>query len=136
MQGRGTGAVPVRSTMPYKDKEARKAYKRQWTAKRRQNWIDENGPCSCGSSDRLEIDHIDPELKTMDPSLIFNRNETIREKELKNCQVLCYDSLLKKTQKWYEDRRKHGTWNMYNRWQCRCEDCRQAGSNYRMKLKS
>lgn len=58
----------------------------------RQEWIDANGPCQeCGSTERLEIDHIDPTTK--DPDLqvrnMWYWNKVRREAELVKCQVLC-----------------------------------------------
>lgn len=83
--------------MGYKDKEKQREYQRQWMAKRRQEWIDENGPCACGSFNKLEVDHIDPKLKTMEVRSIWSCRKEIRELELAKCQVLCYDCHLEKT---------------------------------------
>lgn len=50
--------------MPYLAREKQVAYQREWVRKRRSDWIASNGPCVwCGSSDRLELDHIDPSQK-------------------------------------------------------------------------
>ena len=61
--------------MPMSTREAQRVYAREWVRKRRQAWLAANGPCrairhrrrrctrsetcrQCGSTDRLEVDHI------------------------------------------------------------------------------
>ena len=116
----------------FKDKEKRKqymlSYQRNWIRNRRQDWIEENGPCkACGSWDLLEVDHINPSLKTMEASSIWSRTKSVRDKELSNCQVLCKSCHLKKT---LSERKKpqHGTAHMYSKHKCRCEPCKKAYS--------
>lgn len=113
-----------------------KEYQKNWIKKRRQDWIDENGPCKkCGSVESLEIDHIIPALKTMAASAIWSRTEEVRIKELANCQVLCKMCHLEKT---LSERPKatHGTTTMYDDYRCRCEPCRAAKSKYLMKQRN
>lgn len=72
---------------------------------RRDSWIAENGPCQhCGSTENLEVDHIDPSTK--DPRLrgwsggtgnYWRWKKKDREAELAKCQVLCYSCHKKKT---------------------------------------
>lgn len=84
--------------MPFADPEERRRYQREYVAKRRNEWIEENGPCAmCGSSYRLEVDHVDPTTKTMNPASIWTRRKEVREAELAKCQVLCYDCHNKKS---------------------------------------
>lgn len=116
----------------HKDKQKRKEYvlnyQRNWMRNRRQQWINENGPCKhCGSWESLEVDHIDPKLKTMHAAALWSRRQEVRDKELANCQVLCKSCHLKKT---LSERKKpeHGTAHMYNKHKCRCEPCRKAYS--------
>ena len=111
--------------MPYKNKEKQREYQRKWIAQRRQDWIDANGPCPCGSSDRLEVDHIDRKLKTLEASWIWSRSQKVREKELANCQVLCYDCHLEKTISEIEITSVHGTHSKYHMG-CRCILCKNA----------
>jgi hypothetical protein len=76
--------------MGYKDKEKQRAYQREWMARRRQEWFDENGPCVwCGSEDDLEIDHIDPMIK--ENNSVWSWSEERRKAELAKCRVLCHD---------------------------------------------
>jgi 5-methylcytosine-specific restriction endonuclease McrA len=88
--------------MPYKDpvkkKEYMRNYQREWMRKRRQAWIDENGPCKhCGSTEKLEVDHINPRFKKLNPHGIWSLCEAKRKKELAKCQVLCKSCHLVKT---------------------------------------
>lgn len=70
--------------------EAKKAYQREWMRRRRQNWIDENGPCvDCGSDVDLEVDHVDAKTKSFNPSFIWSRKAEVREAELAKCVVRC-----------------------------------------------
>ena len=42
--------------MAYSDKDRQKEYQKRWKAKRRAEWLKENGPCHlCGSWDQLEV---------------------------------------------------------------------------------
>jgi hypothetical protein len=103
----------------YKDKEKQKQFNREWVAKRRKEWIDKNGPCKCGSSDRLQVDHIDPATKVS--HRVWSWSDTRRNAELAKCQVLCYACHKTKT---LQQRRKatHGGSQFYNKG-CRCEPC-------------
>jgi 5-methylcytosine-specific restriction endonuclease McrA len=86
--------------MPFKDKKAKRKYQLEWVKARRMAWINEHGPCKkCGSKESLEVDHIDPKLKTVDPAKLWALalDNPKRVNELKNCQVLCYDCHKEKT---------------------------------------
>lgn len=53
-------------------------------------WFTEHGPCVyCGSWKNLEVDHIDPTLKTIPSYKLWHVSQQRRNKELENCQVLC-----------------------------------------------
>ena len=110
--------------MPLATKKLQREYQRQWILARRRAWIAENGPCAqCGGTKNLQVDHIRPHHKRMEPRELWSRSLKVREKELVKCQVLCKYCHLRKTQEWYAKRRKHGTGTMY-RQGCRCEKCR------------
>ena len=74
----------------------RRAYLRDyqlvWVTRRRNQWIKENGPCKrCGSTDNLEVDHIDRKTKLISPTKLWSlsKDNPKRVEELKKCQVLC-----------------------------------------------
>ena len=117
--------------MKPEQRERKQKYQRDWMRSRRSQWIHESGPCRhCGTWDLLEVDHINPSLKTMEASNIWSRTKEVRDKELTNCQVLCKSCHLKKT---LSERKKpqHGTAHMYSKHKCRCEPCKNA---YSIKL--
>lgn len=123
---------PLCSWCMWADHEKRLAYvrryQREWIAKRRQDWIDENGPCAkCGSAEDLEVDHVDPSSKMFNPAAIWSlsRRNPVRVAELAKCQVLCYSCHLTKTGEYsgWNREASHGTSTRYSRG-CRCQECR------------
>jgi len=103
-----------------------RTYQRQWLAERRAEWFREHGPCAlCGSSDDLQLDHIDPQQKVSHN--VWSWSEQRRTAELAKCQVLC--ALCHYAKTGAENSRPlppHGTRNRYNRGRCRCDACRDA----------
>lgn len=98
---------------------------------RRDKWLEENGPCQeCGSIENLEVDHIDKTTKLINPSHIWTLKEPSRIQELAKCQVLCRDCHRKKTSSentvW-----QHGTLSGYQRYKCRCIECKKFYRSYR-----
>lgn len=89
----------------------------------------------CGSSEKLELDHIISSTKIH--HAIWAWTQERYEAELDKCQILCHECHLDKSSieisghKPYE----HGT-NMEYRRGCRCYDCRLWKSQYRQNLKS
>lgn len=86
------------------------------------------GKCAlCGSTKRLEFDHIGPKSKTFDPLKVWSFSEEMREKELLKCQLLCKQCHLWKT---LTERGKktakntHGTVSAYR--YCHCVECKEA----------
>lgn len=56
--------------------------------KARGEWFAANGPCKkCGSTENLELDHINPEEKVSHS--VWSWTPRRRELELKKCRVLC-----------------------------------------------
>lgn len=122
--------------MPMKTKEEQRQYQLAWMHKRRQDWIDsQGGKCACGSVDRLEVDHIDIKLKTMNPTQIWSRRQEVRDKELANCQVLCYECHKKKTLKQITSHLTHGTLGFYAKG-CKCRPCLDAHNDYNRAWKA
>jgi len=94
---------------PYVDKDVMKKYQKNWMRNRRQLWVDAHGPCAhCGGSDRLQVDHIDPSKKTMNPAKLWSMSNKNEKKiaELENCQVLCHTCHWTKTLKERRERKK------------------------------
>lgn len=91
--------------MPYKDPEKQRAYMREWLRQRRAAFFE--GKCcgKCGSTDRLELDHIDPSKKVS--HCIWSWSEKRREAEIAKCQVLCHECHLEKSKKDWKKSRSH-----------------------------
>ena len=95
----------------------------------------------CGTTERLEIDHIDPKAKAFTVSCGWGRSWKSIEAELEKCQLLCFDHHREKTKVNGEHaggRNKaqsipHGTVSGYIRHKCRCLDCREAKVDYYRK---
>jgi 5-methylcytosine-specific restriction endonuclease McrA len=100
-------------------------YQNTWLQERRRQAIaDLGGKCvRCGSTERLEVDHIDPAAKVS--HRIWGWSAEKRAAELAKCQVLCRPCHHKKTGA--EKRRPitHGTASGYRRG-CRCLPCGAA----------
>ncbi len=110
--------------MPYLDKDRQRQFQRDWLRERRDAWIRENGPCiDCGSSDRLEVDHIDPEQKIS--HRVWSWSKKRRDDELKKCVVRCKKHHQVKTMLDQHGPRWHGTSRMYSTG-CRCTNCSKA----------
>lgn len=115
--------------MAYKDRDKQRTFQVDWRNTRRDAFItSKGGVCArCGSSDRLEVDHIDRSLKTMSPTRLWSRCEEIRNKELVNCQVLCNSCHKEKTA---AERYVENPCGIYAKYKsgCRCDLCRAANA--------
>lgn len=111
-------------------REIQTEYQTNWLHKRRREWIaSKGGACeSCGSPDRLEVDHIDRATKTMPAAGIWSRRADVRAAELALCQVLCHDCHKAKTASEFTVVYSHGDYGMYNKRGCRCEPCRATNT--------
>lgn len=98
---------------------------------RRAKWIADHGPCAqCGSSDRLEVDHIDWRTKGINHSAgstLWGWSQAKRDIELIKCQVLCHECHRTKSKVDLSERRlkpiHHGTEWAYDGRKCRCVTC-------------
>lgn len=82
--------------MPYKNKEQQKEYQRKWVQNRRQNWLNENGPCiDCGSDEELEVDHVDQTEKIS--HRVWSWSKERLAEELAKCVVRCHSCHQKRT---------------------------------------
>lgn len=121
-----------------KKKAYLKEYQKKWLRKRRQDWIDINGPCKhCGTWENLEVDHIKREDKTMHTASIWSKRQEVRERELSKCQVLCRECHLKKT---LDEANYpgiiHGSSRGYDHYACRCDECKEAKRKRSMKSRN
>ncbi len=96
------------------------------------------GKCAiCGATDKLEVDHVDGAKKTMRVERITYVSEVRRQKELKNCQLLCDPCHTRKTVKdrgFTYAKGTHGTLSAAR--YCRCEECRAAKNKYNREWKA
>jgi len=91
------------------------------------------GACAvCGSKDNLHFDHINPKKKEFRISKNWDAPKAVMLKELKKCQLLCNKCHRDKSFKNQEFGResKHGTLWRYKNYNCRCDKCRKAVSDY------
>ena len=81
------------------DIEYRRAYRRNYYRSRRLEIIGEmGGKCSvCGSTENLQIDHVDAELKVFNVGSRLDCARKTIESELNKCQLLCQKCHLEKT---------------------------------------
>jgi len=114
--------------------DKKRAYQLEWMRARRSAWIEENGPCAhCGSTEDLEVDHIDPSTKEFTPAAIWSRSAGVRESELAKCQVLCQSCHAVKTHD--QLYKGHGCESRYKEG-CRCSDCRRAHTERARRYRS
>jgi 5-methylcytosine-specific restriction endonuclease McrA len=114
--------------MPRKDREARNQYIREWTAARRAAFFEGKSCVKCGSTERLELDHIDPSQKISHS--IWSWSDERRLAEIAKCQVLCRPCHEVKTAQDYDTGLPgcHGWWRY--RQGCRCDECRAANTEH------
>jgi hypothetical protein len=88
------------------------------------------GKCvECGTTNCLEIDHVDPETKSCEPARLASLTWEKAVAELKKCQLLCdrhhnVKSIRERGQ--LSARVVHGTISSYR--YCKCDLCRKAKS--------
>jgi len=112
----------------YKDKPKQREYQRKWLAERRKFAIAVFGDkCTkCGSTTKLEFDHIDP--KTKIHHSIWSWAPIRIKAELEKCQLLCAECHKDKT-----GRTTHGTDQMYKNYKCRCNLCKEGSARRKKK---
>lgn len=81
--------------MPYSDPDQQREYMRQWIAARRAAYFSGKSCAKCGSTEKLELGHVDPTQKV--DHKIWSWRVSRREAELAKCQVLCADCHTEKT---------------------------------------
>lgn len=88
------------------------------------------GVCvSCGATDKLEFDHIDPQTKTFSVGRNWSAKPEVIAAELHKCQLLCHKCHSAKTRLEHRDSAVHihGTLSRYKAG-CRCDACRAIKS--------
>ena len=118
--------------MPYADREKQKAYQREWKARRRADWFRGKECARCGSTEGLELDHVDPRQKVNHK--VWSWSSEKRGAELAKCQALCGPCHKAKTKEQLHitngyTPRLHGERRTYNAG-CRCPLCREAQRKY------
>lgn len=117
--------------MPFKDLNQKREYQKRWIAERRKEWFAEHSVCEhCGSTEELEVDHIDSSQKIDHKVWSWSRKR--RDAELAKCQVLCRTCHLAKSREYGEQPQAvtHGVCRMYEKYGCRCAPCTKAHTDY------
>ena len=89
------------------------------------------GKCvKCGSTEEIEIDHIDPAKKTFDWGIIHSQTPERIEAEIFLSQLLCKPCHIEKTRVEFSYLRgwNHGTTFGYFTHKCRCPECDKVGT--------
>lgn len=108
-------------------KEYLRRYQNEWMKKRRIGWFKAVGPCwRCGSSDRLEVHHINREAKIS--HAVWSWSEERMDSELAKCVPLCRSCHVEITKLQNSKPLVHGTYLAYNKKKCRCALCRASNA--------
>ena len=85
------------------------------------------GVCThCGTTDNLQLDHIDASTKTCKVSALWTSRIEVFLTELDKCQLLCVPCHNEKTRLERFGERVHGSQAMYQRGKCRCSICKEG----------
>lgn len=105
-----------------------------WRKKRKDKAIQLlGGRCiECGSTDKLEFDHIDPKHCNFRIGSGLTRSWELVRKELLLCQLLCKSCHRRKTNEdnGFNSGNQHGYHSTYVNTKCRCSLCRKANRDY------
>lgn len=109
-------------TVPYKDPERQREYQRRWMSERRAKYFEGKTCAVCGTSENLELDHVDPHLKISHRIWSWKWDRILEETS--KCQILCQKHHQEKTWSHLGEVRC-GTVRSYRRG-CRCDSCRTS----------
>ena len=85
----------------------------------------------CGTRERLETDHVDPDQKSFNIARNMTVNNPLVQAELDKCQLLCGDCHLEKTRAEREAKGfTHGSWYGWLNMKCQCGLCTAARDAY------
>lgn len=115
-----------------RDRESKRRHAINKVRRNRAAFFNGKSCVKCGSTEQLELDHIDPAQKT--EHRIWTWSPERRAEELAKCQVLCHDCHQKKTSAERAARVKCGTEWAYRKG-CRCDECREIASIRRRERK-
>lgn len=118
--------------MPYMNPEKRREYQREWIKARRAEWFASRSCVRCGSTDRLELDHVDPSQKV--DHKVWSWSAVRREVELAKCQALCHECHKVKSSAEATVYPDHGTRKRYRKG-CKCDPCMAANAAYAKGLR-
>lgn len=91
------------------------------------------GKCAiCGTTEDLEIDHIDPSTKSMDLGRAWSYSQKRYDKEIELCQLLCYDC--HKTKSGNEHSVDHGK-GLTGKRNCYCDLCKPLKRAYNIAFR-
>ena len=127
--------------MPNSREYMREYMKERYQQRREQAVEVLGGACAkCGSTEDMEVDHIDPAKKEMDFARMTMVSEERFLEELKKCQLLCdrcHNTKTAKSRGFKMARGTHGTLSSYR--YCKCDECKEAkrkhNREYRLKRK-
>lgn len=97
------------------------------------------GKCNkCGSVERLEIDHKNPDDKIFSVTLLLSFSKQRVNEEIKKCQLLCKKchiekNILEAGNKPSKD--NHGSLSCYQHQRCRCRLCKDAQRDWTRKYR-
>jgi hypothetical protein len=118
--------------------ESRQKQKERYYVSKQEVIAQLGGKCAiCGSTEKLEIDHINPEDKSFDVTTQVSHNKGLVAEEIKKCQLLCHPCHLEKTIR--ERGQKiargiHGSLSSYR--YCKCPFCTEVHSKYCLEWKA
>lgn len=97
-------------------------YQARWMADRRRAFLADKVCVECGSDDHLELDHVDPGQKVS--HRIWSWTQERRDAEIAKCRVLCRGCHVERHSRERKPPLTHGTLYAYQKYRCRCADCR------------
>jgi 5-methylcytosine-specific restriction endonuclease McrA len=112
-------------------KEYLRNYSRLYVAKNRAAYFAGKQCVKCGSTENLQLDHVDPKTKDLrlkKGTNLWSWSPVRRETEIAKCQVLCYPCHRIKTTEELSSVVVHGSKTMYSKYVCRCDPCREFKS--------
>jgi len=116
--------------MTYATRSQQQKYQREWCAKRRASYLADKSCAICGTTQSLEVDHVDPGQKVS--HRIWSWSAERRSAELAKCQILCTQHHKEKTRA-QRPIPEHGTLSRYKSkiHGCKCDACRKANAEHK-----